>query len=137
VQDAPGKAELTDAVSHFLQHEVAPTIGDPRLRFRVLIAANLMSIVTRELLAGDAPLLREWQALAALLDRSESTPQNEATLRTVNESMLRELCARIRRGDADDGSWAAAVQRYAHDSVFAKLAIANPRFLERIGASEE
>jgi hypothetical protein len=136
MQDSPSAEDLTAAVGHFLQHEVAPTIGDPRLRFRVLIAANLMSIVTRELQAGTTPLQREWQLLAALLDHDQGSPGDETDLRAATETLQRELCARIRRGDADDGPWGSAVQHYTRESIVAKLAIANPRFLERVGTSE-
>lgn len=132
MQDRPTAAELTDAVSHFLQAEVAPTLGDPRLRFRVLIAANLMAIVTRELSAGDAPLREEWARLAALLDSPGPQPLAAADLQTAIDRMGRELCARIRRGDADDGAPFDAALAYAEAAVIARLRIANPRFLERV-----
>jgi hypothetical protein len=134
MQDRPTADELTEAVSQFIQAELAPTIADPRLRFRALIAANLMAIVTRELRAGDAPLREEWQALAALLGGREAAPADAAGLRDQIDALGRELRARIRAGDADDGPWAEAAGAFAEASVIARLKIANPRFLERVAA---
>ena len=133
MQDRPTADELTEAVSQFLQGEVAPALSDPRLRFRVLIAANLMSIVTRELRAGDAQLREEWRDLAGLLGVAGPPPDDPAALHGQLDNLGRELCARIRRGDADEGPWAAAAHTYAEAAVAAKLTIANPRFLERVG----
>ena len=133
MQDRPTADELTDAVSQFLQTELAPRLSDPRLRFRTLIAANLMAIVTRELRAGDEPLRDEWRSLAALLGHHEPPPAAVAELRTDLDALGRELCARIRVGDADSGPWAEAAHAYAERAVTARLQIANPRFLERIG----
>jgi hypothetical protein len=133
MQDRPSADELTAAVGQFLQNEVAPALADPRLRFRVLIAANLMGVVTRELQAGEGLLREEWRQLAALLSRGGAPPEHPAALRDQLDMLGRELCARIRRGEADAGPWAEAVRAYAEASVAAKLAIANPRFLARAG----
>jgi AcrR family transcriptional regulator len=133
MQDRPNADELAEAVGEFLRSEVAPAVADPRLRFRVLIAANLMTILTRELQAGDEPVRAEWQALAALLGAPGGTPPAGADLRAEADRMARELCARIRAGEADEGPWAEAVQAYAEDALTARLRIANPRFLARIG----
>lgn len=135
MQDRPTADELTDAVSQFLQTELAPALSDPRLRFRVLIAANLMAIVTRELRAGDAPLREEWGNLAALLGHEGSPPADSAALRAAIDALSRELCARIRAGDADNGPFAAATLAYAEAALVARLQIANPRFLERVQAA--
>lgn len=134
MQDRPTTDELTDAVAHFLQSEVAPAMADPRLRFRVLIAANLMAVATRELRTGDGPLRAEWLALADLLGASVSMPPRAEPLRAAVEAMNRELCARIRSGEADGGPWAAAVRAHVESSVVRKLEIANPRFLAKVQA---
>lgn len=134
MQDRPTADELAEAVGHFLQSELAPTVSDPRLRFRVLIAANLMGMLTRELRAGDAPVREEWQALARLLDVGAELPADGDELRAGADAMARDLCARIRRGDADQGAWADAAHAYAEQRLIARLRIANPKFLQRVGA---
>lgn len=136
MQDRPTADELAEAVSHFLQAELAPTIADPRLRFRALIAANLVAILTRELRAGDQPLREEWHGLAQLLGITAEPPAETAALRDGIDGLGRELRARIRAGDADQGPWAAAVRAQAEASLTAKLRLANPRFLERLAAEQ-
>jgi len=52
MQDRPDSGELIDAVTRFIEQELLPTISDPRLRFRALIAANVLAVVSRELAQG-------------------------------------------------------------------------------------
>lgn len=132
MQDRPTAHELTEAVALFLSEELAPTVTDPRLRFRVLIAANLMQIVTRELAAGDGPLREEQARLLTLLGRDDAAPPAEGDLHQSVDTLGRELCARIRSGEADDGPWHALVAAYAEASLIEKLRIANPKFLQRL-----
>jgi len=49
VSERPTAQELTEAILEFLGGEILPTIEDPRLRFRTLVAMNALSIVYREL----------------------------------------------------------------------------------------
>ncbi|TAM62408.1 hypothetical protein EPN52_00525 [bacterium] len=120
MQDRPDAVELIEAVRHFLEQEVLPAQQEQRGKFRTLIAANALRIVVRELNAGAAPAARERETLRALLRTSEGE---------VRELRL-ELARRIRGGAADGGPWRRAILDYARASVEAKLAVANPRFLE-------
>ena len=53
MQDRPGALELLEAVQAHLAQAVVPMLGEPGLRFRTLVAANVLGIVRRELaLAG-------------------------------------------------------------------------------------
>src|SRR5205823_3675344 len=52
--DRPGAAELAEAVREFLEAEVLPTVGDARLRFRVLVAANALAIAQSDPLLPDS-----------------------------------------------------------------------------------
>lgn len=131
MQDRPHAQELVGAVARFLGDEVVPVVSDPRLRFRVLIAANVLSIVARELAAGEEPLLAEWQRLVALLEHEADTPPaRSADLRDAVTRLNRELCTRIRAGDADTGAWRAAVFDHVEHTVIEKLHVANPRYLD-------
>jgi hypothetical protein len=51
VSDRPTAPELVEAVTEFLLAEVLPTVEDPRLRFRTLVALNALGIAYRELVA--------------------------------------------------------------------------------------
>jgi Domain of unknown function (DUF6285) len=78
VSERPTPDELAEAIEEFLTGEILPTLEDPRLRFRLLVALNALGIVRREL---------------AKLPPSDDTEQ-------------RELAARIRAGDVPDGTLA-------------------------------
>jgi hypothetical protein len=70
--DRPNAPELLEAVWEFLSTEVLPTLDDPRLKFRTLVAMNALGIARREL---------------------------EADERDLSEDELAELARRIRAGD--------------------------------------
>ena len=76
MSERPTAQELTEAILEFVGGEILPTIGDPRLRFRTLVAMNALSIVYRE------------------LDR----------LPADDDAEQRELAARIRAGDVPPGT---------------------------------
>ena len=74
MQDKPMELELVEAVAQFLEDEVIPVTADSRLRFRLLIAINVLKIVERELETGEAPVKLEWQQLVSLLGRPTQEP---------------------------------------------------------------
>ena len=94
----PTPQELAEAIEEFLSGEILPTVADPRLRFRTLVALNALGIVQREL----------------------------AKLPPEDDTKQRELAARIRAGDVQDGTLA----RVKAD-VEARLRIDSPGYLER------
>ena len=76
MSERPTAQELTEAILEFLGGEILPTVTDPRLRFRTLVAMNALSIVYREL---------------------ERMPAE-------NDAGQRELARRIRNGDVPPGT---------------------------------
>jgi hypothetical protein len=76
MSERPTAQELTEAILEFLGGEVLPTLDDQRLRFRMLVAMNALSIVYREL---------------------EALP-------VVDDAAQRALAARIRAGDVPPGA---------------------------------
>ena len=78
MSDRPTREELVEAIEEFLAGEILPTVADPRLRFRTLVALNALGIVRREL--------------------ERLPPEDDAA--------QRELAARIRRGDVPAGTLA-------------------------------
>jgi hypothetical protein len=73
--ERPTAQELTEAIQEFLGGEILPTLTDHRLRFRMLVAMNALSIVYREL----------------------------AGLPAVDDAEQRELARAIRAGDVQPG----------------------------------
>lgn len=78
MSERPTAQELAEAILEFLGGEILPTLTDPRLRFRMLVAMNALGIVYREL---DA-------------------------LPVEDDTALRELAAKIRAGDVPPGTLA-------------------------------
>jgi hypothetical protein len=78
MSERPTPEELAAAIEEFLAGEILPTLADPRLRFRTLVALNALGIVQREL--GKLP------------------PEDDTE--------QRELAARIRAGDVPIGTLA-------------------------------
>jgi hypothetical protein len=127
MQDQPTAFELLDAVTQFLNTEIAPTLNDPRLKFRALVAANVLTIVRRELELGDAQQHAELERLRALFP-SRTADADVTTLTQV-------LAQTIRAGDADEGAFHDAVMAHVEQTVIEKLQVANPKYLERLKQS--
>lgn len=128
MQDHPTARELLEAVTHFLNAEVVPTVNDPRMKFRALVAANVLTIVARELELNEELTRTEWHRLDALMG-DDAPGENLAEELDV---MTRALCARIRQGLADEGEFHDAVFAHVEQTVMEKLRVANPKYLERV-----
>ena len=124
MQDRPTALELLDAVRKFIATELMPTVTDPRLRFRTLVAANLLDMLGRELALEPALLRAEWDSLGVLLDDDRPAPTDADMLAAALATRHAALCAMIREGRAPAGTHALLLQ-----AVRAKLDIANPRYL--------
>src|SRR5262249_26322202 len=111
----------------------------PWLKFRALIAANVLRVVERELMGEEHRLREEWCRLVALVgpDGGSEVPPTLDGLRADIQIHSRALCARIRAGEADSGSWRREVLDYARWAVREKLLVSNPRFLARVEGSGE
>ncbi len=95
MQNRPDHPTLLDAVASFLMADIAPKLeADKALQFRVLIAANLATVVAGELRTHDARLGSEGGRLAKLLGAAVP-PKDDAALEALN----RELARRLRGGE--------------------------------------
>jgi hypothetical protein len=119
--DRPDATELVEAVREFIEAEVLPVVSDPRLKFRVLVAVNALTIAQRDLQMGEE-LLSEEVALLEKLGGSRAS----GTPRERSAALTRELARRIRRGDVPPGA-IETLRRIAE----LKLRAASPRYLER------
>lgn len=116
MQDRPTLEELLKAVMGFLEKEVLPAVeGDPRLRFRTLVALNALGIALREVGLEAGLRTQDRAELARLLGR-EGEPAE----------LLAELARRIRAGEVPQGTLPALKAL-----VRRKLLVASPRYLER------
>ena len=126
MQDRPSADELAEAVREFIETEILPTIDDPRLRFRALVAANGLGILEREIAIGGPLVRKEVGALMRLLGHTDAIPDDPGDLRRRAHDLNRELVKRIRVGDAPEGTLAHLLATIAD-----KLLVASPRYLER------
>jgi hypothetical protein len=104
----PSAGALLDAVEAFLRDEVQPAT-DGRLAFHVRVAANVLSMVARQLALGPAQTEAHASRLAGLGVTSEA-----------------ELAEAIRSGAFDDRL--DEVRAVVRATVADKLAVANPGY---------
>jgi len=127
MQDRPTFDELLAAVERFLDDQVVAR-SEGALRYQGRVAGNVIRIVRRELAREDEQLAREWAGLDALLGAA-GRPLGRAALREALGARNEALCARIRAGDADSGSFRDDVLAHAHRTVRDKLLVTNPGWL--------
>lgn len=128
MQDRPTTREMVEAARELFEREILPTVTDPRLRFRTLVALNALGIAEREMFAGDVFVDEELSGLRALLGEAGPLPEARAAKEAEAWALRKALAARIREGRAPEGTAAFLKTSIAH-----KLAIASPRFTARYG----
>ncbi len=128
MQNRPTAAELLDAVRELLTGEIMPIIRDDGLRFKVLIAANVLSIVGRELDAGDEALNKEISRLSGLLPRAYIAPEDPVreTIANLNYGLVKA----IRKAPDDSPLLEVGGDAWEHvkQTLEDQLAVANPKF---------
>ena len=125
MNDRPTGAELLRAVERFLEQEVVPQLDGVR-RYHARVAANVVAIVAREIETEEAQLQSEWERLGALLELHEQRPEARDALRDAVRARSQALAERIRRGDADAGTWRAELIAHLRRTVADKLAVSRP-----------
>jgi len=128
MQNRPTAAELLNTVRELIANEILPTLQDDGLRFKALIAANLLAIVGRELTGGDPLIAAELDRLHRLLPAIElNASLSEAE--SVN-ALNRALADQIRHAPADSDLIAVGGPVWEHlkQTLRDQLAIAAPKF---------
>ena len=133
MQDRPSVSELLRAVRAFLEDDLVPAL-EGRRRFHALVAANVLTIVERELGGEEEQLAGQWDRLAGLFQLDPATrPAAPSALRAAIRDLETRLVERIRSGEADAGDLALRVRAHVRATVLEKLAVANPKYLEGLG----
>lgn len=130
MQERPDKSTLLEAVAQFLMTEIQPAIADKRLGFRVLIAANLASVVASELRTEDDHHTAELLRLQALLPGMlEGDPRQLPAARRAQalSSMNHELARRLRAHRVPEEEL-VPVLVHLKQTLTERLSIVNPRF---------
>lgn len=104
MSERPTAQELTEAILEFLGGEILPTLTDHRLRFRMLVAMNALSIVYRELeglpVADDA----EQRDLASKIRAGDVPPGTLRHVKADVEARLRIASPRYLEGYGEAAS---------------------------------
>ena len=87
--ERPTAQELAEAILEFLGGEILPTLTDHRLRFRMLVAMNALSIVYRELEALPVEDDTEQRELAAQIRAGDVPPGALRRVKADVEARLR------------------------------------------------
>jgi len=136
MQDRPDLKELIESVRRFLEEEVIPVAGDPRLRFRARVAANVLAVAARERELEETLLREERRRLAEVLATGDAAavgpeaPVSAADLRREVEALNGELARRIRAGTIAAGPGSPAWE-HVRKTAAEKLLVANPARLRR------
>src|SRR5258708_895050 len=132
MQNRPTAGELLEAIRELLTGEIMPTITDGGLRFKALIAANLLSILEREEASGEALMDAELERLVNLLKIKDQAEVK--TVQDKREAILDlnwQLAKRIRAGEADAGEFGAKAQTHVRQTLIDQLKVSNPKFLAK------
>jgi len=132
--DRPDAVELIEAVQHHLESELLPLTKAThhKLYFQTLVAVNVLRIVSRELRAGDAPLLAAWERLDALMG-PQPVPGCPEDLPAALRARHAQLCAAIRQGDYNQHH---GLFDHLMATTIAQLEVANPRYLQALAAED-
>lgn len=120
-QDRATAEELLAGVEGFLRKDVLPQLTGASI-YKCRVAANMLSIVQRELAQGGAADKAEQEGLESLLGRQS----DEADTPSAIDDLNAELCAKIRSGDLDVQR--EAVIAHTRRTLIDKVGIANPRY---------
>ena len=116
--DRPTAAELVDAVTEFLEHDLQPALAG-RLAFHTRVAVNALRIVRREMDLGPELDALRGDGLHALL--GADAPEG-ATVRDLEV----ELARRVRNGSLDDRR--SELVAYLRATLRLQLAIVHPGY---------
>jgi len=118
MHDAPSTAELVEAVKRFIDDTASPQLTG-HAAFHARVASNVLATILRELEQRPHAEQEEKARLLALLNAEPDTP-----LDTLN----RDLCERIRKGDMDLST--TGLLEHLKTTTIAQLSVDQPRYSE-------
>ncbi len=126
MQDIPQKENILLAVAKFLGQEVRPHVADPRLSFRLLIAAHLCGVVAQECASDEEQDAAELARLAGLYPEVDAAVHGRAAKAAIRAASAR-LAADVREGKIPVSPGTPAWD-HVKRTLAEKLAVASARF---------
>ena len=125
MQNRPDHSTLLDAIASFLMADVVPKLeADKALQFRVLIAANLATVVAGEIRTGPDRMASETARLRSLLGPLTPTLSPEGG---EGEQMKRQLAAALRNNQLTPDQLEKTLDHLLA-TARETLEVTNPRF---------
>ena len=119
--DPPAPPEDVEAVRVRLEEA---TRHDPRMRFRILVAAHVLLIVDRQIGRGEGPLESEWERLADMVKDHPGAPELVASLRSAVASCevtLVDRLAEAHQAGLDEAAMRRAILSFIRAALLEKL----------------
>ena len=126
MHDLPEKENILLAVAKFLGQEVRPHVSDPRLSFRLLIAAHLCGVVAQECASEEEQDAAELAQLAKMYPETDIDVHGRAAKASIRAATAR-LAADIRAGRTPAAPGTPAWD-HVKKTLVEKLAVASARF---------
>ena len=123
MQDRPTAAEILATIGEYLQQDVLPLV-EGAVRYRTLVAANLVALLGREIDAGVGATETERADLVALLGIAGVEGAQERRV----EDLSAILQARLVAAGPHDGEFLQASREVLERSVRDKLATNKPGY---------
>ena len=123
MQDRPTAAEILATIGEYLQQDVLPLV-EGAVRYRTLVAANLVALLGREIDAGVGATETERADLVALLGIAGVEGAQERRV----EDLSAILQARLVAAEPLDGEFLRASREVLERSVRDKLATNKPGY---------
>ena len=128
MNNLPEGADLLRIARETLLAEIKPVVPE-HARYSLAMIANAMAIAARELEAGERPAIEALARLDAIYAETHRELHGEALMHALKEQE-RRLVQDIRGGRFDAGAQRAALLAHLEETVNARLAISNPKYLD-------
>lgn len=124
--DEQDKDKMAEAIRGKLAERLAPLLGDPRNRLRMLVAMKVLAIVNREIGQGEPRLESDWVNLKEAVAGQEGASELVATLEKAVGTYRDELQSRIAAGEMEEGPARDAAVKVIQLALLRKLGLLAP-----------
>jgi hypothetical protein len=126
----PDPAMLLEGVAELLEGDARKAISDPRISFRVLIAAALCKTLAAELKKGEAAEGAELERLSSLVPSeappakaTSGTEQRRKAISDLDRALIRKI-----RANKLDPETKKKITDHLRETMRAELSITSPKF---------